>query len=52
MAIEDAAALEHLLSKMDFPRALSIFEESRLRRKIKVQQLSLHNLHLYHLEDV
>lgn len=55
MAIEDAASLANLLSgiscKEEVPNAIRAFENTRIRRKIKVQELSLHNLHLYHLED-
>ena len=55
MAVEDAALLAAILSdilcKEDVPKTLRAFEESRMRRKIRVQELSLHNLRLYHLED-
>ena len=55
MAIEDAASLEDLLacisSKEEISKALQAFERTRMRRKAKVQDLSLHNLRLYHLED-
>lgn len=55
MAIEDAALLENLLSgtssKEEISKSIRVFEDTRMRRKIKVQELSLHNLHLYHLED-
>ena len=55
MAIEDAALLEDLFAgtscKEEISRSIRTFEDTRMRRKIKVQELSLHNLSLYHLED-
>ncbi|MCJ1386032.1 hypothetical protein MMC17_009157 [Xylographa soralifera] len=55
MAIEDAATLARILSgvasKEKVPQALRVFEETRMRRKNMVKDLSLHNLRLYHLED-
>ena len=55
MAIEDAASLASCLSvissKEEIPKAIRAFEDTRMRRKIKVQEMSLHNLHLYHLAD-
>lgn len=55
MAIEDAASLAHFLSDISCEeevfKAIRAFEDTRMRRKIKVQELSLHNLRLYHLED-
>lgn len=55
MAIEDAALLAHLFSgastAADLPNVGLRFQEVRLSRKLKVQEISLHNLHLYHLQD-
>lgn len=55
MATEDAASLAKYLSgipcKEVFPNLIRAFEDTRMRRKIKVQELSLHHLRLYHLED-
>ena len=55
MAIEDAASLASyfsvISSKEEIPKAVRAFEDTRMRRKIKVQEMSLHNLRLYHLEN-
>ena len=55
MAIEDAALLAKYLSaiscKEEVPQATRAFEDTRMCRKIKVQEFSLHNLRLYHLGD-
>ena len=55
MAIEDAATLTTLLKDnqtvADIRTATRNFEEVRLARKLEIQNLSLHNLHLYHLKD-
>ena len=55
MAIEDAASLAKIFSGIssvgEIPKATRAFEDSRIRRKIKVQELSLHNVRLYHLKD-
>lgn len=55
MAIEDAVALANILSKAssiaDLPASLHAFESQRMERKEKVQDLSLRNLKLYHLDD-
>lgn len=54
MAIEDATLLSSMLSQSsheDLAKSLQVFERERLDRKIKVQELSLRNLQVYHLED-
>ena len=55
MAIEDAASLAScfsvILCKEEIHKAVRAFEDTRMRRKIKVQEMSLRNLRLYHLEN-
>ena len=55
MAIEDAAVLAKLMADVssteELPLILQTFQKMRMPRKLKVQNLSMHNLYLYHLED-
>ena len=55
MAIEDAALLSSILtqqcSSKDLQNCLHNFELQRMERKRRVQELSFHNLELYHLSD-